>query len=85
MSVLGQKQTYAVQNAVSALAPKADICTATNDVRFGPEADIAANSVCKLFDHFVSAGEQRRRHGDAERLGRLEIDYQLVLAGRLHR
>jgi hypothetical protein len=31
----------------------------------------------KLFDHLVGAGKKRRRHGDAERLGGLEIDYQL--------
>src|SRR5262245_4662658 len=34
-------------------------------------------------DHLVGAGEQRRRHLDAERLGGLEIDRQLVLGGRL--
>src|SRR6266545_7588803 len=34
-------------------------------------------------DHFVGAREQRRRHGEAERLGRLEVDDQLVLGGRL--
>jgi len=28
MSALGQKQTYAVQQAMSALPPKADICGA---------------------------------------------------------
>jgi hypothetical protein len=40
MSALGQKQTYAVQNGMSALPPKADMCGATSDVRFGPIADI---------------------------------------------
>jgi hypothetical protein len=37
---LGQKQTFAMQNAMSALPPKADMCGATSDVRFVPIADI---------------------------------------------
>jgi hypothetical protein len=40
MSALGQKQTYAVQTVMSALPPKADMCGAIRDVRFGPIADI---------------------------------------------
>ena len=44
MSALGQKRTYAVQNVMSALPPKADMCGATKDVRFGPKADIVATS-----------------------------------------
>jgi hypothetical protein len=42
MSALGQKPTYALQQAMSALPPKADMCGATWDVRYGPIADIAA-------------------------------------------
>ena len=42
MSALGHKRTYAVQNAMSALPPKADMCSALGDVRFVPIADIAA-------------------------------------------
>ena len=33
MSALGQKQTCATQNGMSALPPKADICSAQADVR----------------------------------------------------
>jgi hypothetical protein len=40
MSGLGQKQTFAVQNGMSALPPIADMCGATRDVRFVPKADI---------------------------------------------
>jgi hypothetical protein len=39
MSALGQKQTYAPQNVMSALPPKADMCGAARDVCFGPKAD----------------------------------------------
>src|SRR5262245_3763477 len=40
MSALGQKRTCASQNGMSALPPKADMCSATANVRFGPKADI---------------------------------------------
>jgi hypothetical protein len=40
MSALGHKRTYAPQQAMSALPPKADMCGARAHVRFGPKADI---------------------------------------------
>jgi hypothetical protein len=40
MSALGHKQTFAPQNVMSALLPKADMCGATRDLGYGPEADI---------------------------------------------
>ena len=40
MSALGQKQTCAVQNGMSALLPIADMCGALGGVRFVPIADI---------------------------------------------
>jgi hypothetical protein len=40
MSQMGHKQTFRVARALSALFPKADMCGATRDVRFGPEADM---------------------------------------------
>ena len=39
MSALGRKQTFAPQNVMSALAPKADMCGALAHVCFGPIAD----------------------------------------------
>jgi hypothetical protein len=44
MSALGQKQTFAVQNVMSALPPIADICSALAHVRFVPIADIAVKA-----------------------------------------
>ena len=41
MSALGQKQTYAAHKWMSALPPKADMCSATRDVRFVPIANMA--------------------------------------------
>ncbi len=38
----------------------------------------------RLFDHLVGAGEQRRRHLDAEGLRRRDIDHQLELRGLLN-
>ena len=39
MSALGQKQTCAAQKSMSALTPKADMCSALGNVRFVPIAD----------------------------------------------
>ena len=81
MSALGQKQTYALQQGMSALPPIADICSAHADVRFGPIADISQVS----FDDLVGAAKHCRGHHKAERLGGLKIDHQFVLSWRLHR
>ena len=40
MSALGQKRTFAAHKGMSALPPKADICSAPAQVCFGPIADI---------------------------------------------
>src|SRR5438067_10863554 len=37
------------------------------------------------FDNLVRAGEQRWRHGEAERVGGLQIDHQLELGRLLNR
>jgi hypothetical protein len=46
-SALAQKQTRALQLGMSALPPKADMCSALADVRFVPKADILARG-CEL-------------------------------------
>ena len=43
MSALGQKQTFALQNVMSALPPKADMCGAITNVCFVPIADIVSD------------------------------------------
>ena len=40
MSALGHKRTFALQNVMSALPPKADMCSAKRHVRLVPIADI---------------------------------------------
>jgi hypothetical protein len=58
MSALGQKQTCAVQEAMSALPPKADMCSAAVHVRFGPKADIRSAAVdLALFPSLTKAHE----------------------------
>ena len=45
MPAMGHKRTFAVQNGMSALTPKADMCGATRHVCFVPIADIALYSI----------------------------------------
>jgi hypothetical protein len=65
---------------MSALHPKADMCGATNDVCYGPIADIVPS-----VDQLVGTGKQGRRDLEAERLGCFEIDDQFELRGLLDR
>src|SRR5262249_14256613 len=78
MSALGQKQTYAAHQPLSALPLKADMCGATRDGRFGPIADIAAS-----FNHVVGNRDHARWNGEVERLSGFEINHKFVRA-RLH-
>jgi hypothetical protein len=70
---------------MSALSPLATIRGVGLKCRDVPIATDAPQQIGLLFDHLVGAGEQRRRHGEAERLGGLQVDDRLVLGRRLHR
>jgi len=50
MSALGQKRTYAVHKGMSALLPKANMCTAVADVRFRLKADMCGATRNVRFD-----------------------------------
>ena len=71
MSALGQKQTCAVQSAMSALPP-----IATSFTFFGMSA---LGQKRTSLDHLVCASEQRSWNVDAERLSRLQVDDELEL------
>jgi len=73
MSALGQKQTYALHQPMSALPPKADMCGALADVCFGPKADISQIS----FDNLVGSLLEMQRHVEVKPLCRLHVDDEL--------
>jgi hypothetical protein len=69
MSTLGHKQTFAPQKAMSALPPKADMCSAIGDVRFGPKADMVGRT---LSVKTVNVGT---RHGGIASRGGKDADH----------
>src|SRR4030095_2458381 len=78
MSALGQKQTYAAQNGMSALPP-----IATSIAFFGMSALGQKRTWPRLFDHLICSIEQTIWNGEAQRFGGREIDHQLE-RGRLY-
>src|SRR5262245_22980527 len=66
------------QKAMSALPPKADMCSAQPHVCFGPIADIVAS-----FDHFVSRQKNAIGDTDAKCSGGFEVDHKLKFSGLL--
>jgi hypothetical protein len=45
MSALGHKQTFGAAIIMSALPPKADMCSAIRDVRLMPKADMGSMNI----------------------------------------
>jgi hypothetical protein len=78
--VLGGKRTN--RPRWDAFLPFAGTCV---DDEVAPEPDMAAGRITwadetsskTLFDHLVDLRQQHLRHGDAERLGGLEVDDEL--------
>src|SRR5262249_52416343 len=71
--------------AMSALPPKADMCGATRDVRYGPIADSCTAANQYLFDHLAGAERQSWRDVQSNHVCGLEVDYQLILGRCLNR
>jgi lipoprotein-anchoring transpeptidase ErfK/SrfK len=68
MSALGKRQTFAPQNVMSAFPPKADMCGAKTDVRFGPKADIGPTS-----DEHSDAWQDNPDLGELARLRIIDV------------
>ena len=67
---------------MSASRPTADIGRTFPEVRFVPTRDSCIAAKSFLLDHLVGAQQQRGRHSETERFGRLHIDHQFEF-GRL--
>jgi hypothetical protein len=69
-------------NSRPSMSALASLCRLRAGISRGPRSATSGTSPW-LFDHFVGAGEQRGRHGEAKRLGSLHVDHEFELRGLL--
>ena len=69
---------------MSAVLPMATELVTRGSPSLGANSGPMHRSKTTSLDDLVGAGEQHRRHVEAERLSRFEIDHQLILGRRLH-
>jgi len=69
----------------TALTLEADLAGSRRDVSEVPEAVVSTRSKKRLFDYVGGGHLDDRRHREAERLRRFEIDDEFDLRGLLHR
>ncbi len=84
MHVMSEKTPTSRPAPVCLLPPAADKQSHTTSAALCQEETYAVQQIAALFDHLVGAGKHGRRHVEAERLGRLEVEHRLVLGRRLH-
>jgi hypothetical protein len=77
--LIDDKTSRAKNPPLSALVPKRKKFAAQRN-----DAMCQKQTFRHSFDHLVGAGQQRRQHGQPERLRGLEVDHQFVLGRRLH-
>src|SRR5271170_3525253 len=77
MSALPPVTTKTATRRNGRKVPLASFCVAANN---GIKNNGIKRPPRQLFDHLVGGGEQRLRHGEAERLGGLKVYDQLIFA-----
>src|SRR5215831_19923647 len=85
MCGLGPGMAQKLRRRESSPHSRTVISRARRHSHFVPEADICSAAKSVLFDHLVGGGEQLVRHGEAERLRRLEIYNEIEFDRLLYR
>src|SRR5215475_13232957 len=79
--VIVRVTTASATYSMAALAYLADSSRTPSEVRQVPQAAVSNRGRTRAsLDHLVGAGEQRRRHREAEGLGGFEVDHKLELS-----